>query len=264
MFPSFLAITTLYIILILLSAYFFFKLERDVWLQGLWTITGLIAFIFLVVTSYHITNIQMGNPTHHEMITPDSIDINTNDYSQELFNASGIYHYYYFNTNLVDQENIVKAEVCFRYNNTGGDNIAEIVGGQLTPITPQIFIDNGTGTKCVQILNMTCIKNCNLIGFNCKDCSAPNPLYLLIDNNAELVDEIEVTISTSPPGSDYDIEQEKAHLFWVNTKSLPKKEVNELFFLFLWLLGFLILGFALRGMIKIIKGESEIILDDEL
>lgn len=256
MFSGVTILGVFYILVIISCMILYFLFKDDVWLQGLFAIFGFITLAIFVVHSYWGYHVLVDSPAGFIRLTAENakIDFDSSSYTQEGFMDGDTYHYYYFESDILDKSYYRNARICFRYNNSDASNIVRFIDGNFTVITENIYLGTGFDTFCGVIPSISSIRDFDLIGFNCLDCSASNVFYLLKDNNSVDVTEVEVNITTHPVGVDYDVDSEKAHFVWFEVRVLPIKDVKDNFFLFIWLLGFFILALALRGIIVIYGG----------
>lgn len=242
-----------FVLIMILSIVMFFVNKKDIWFQFLWIGTFVIHLVFLMFAMHDFNNYQMGYATSLERVYIDGANKDSTNLSQDILNSSNRNHVSNFDYDDVEESYFRDVNFCFMYNNSDAINTVEVVN-EREVISEQIYLKNNTfGTYCLHI-NSTHAKEGHYLGINCLDCTAPNSLGLVLDNNG--VPGTSWNIDSTNHLS-YSLETHRPYLFWLEIRTVPYKGINDWYFTYLWVLGSLVLIFASYTVIKIMKGETE-------
>jgi hypothetical protein len=114
-------------------------------------------------------------------------------------------------------------------------------------ISPPIYIDNNTEGYICSFIDLDSFKTENPIGVHCDDCNAGNTIEIGKDYNGNKLNEI---IVEEADIDDYSITYDYPHIYWLEVKLLPTKQVNEVFWTFMFGVSIFIFLYIGRIMVK--------------
>lgn len=251
-YPSLFGVILLFLIIIGLSLFLYFHNKDDMWLQGLSLILALTTFIFLIIISISVNEIQIGYQSGFSRNVVGDTDYNSLNIS--YLNVSNTYKYLmkFDSFNDMDITKITDSRLCFKYNNTDASNIVYVTN-ENSRISNKIYIQNSTeNSECIDFKNSK-IYNGAYLGIACGDCNSSNSLGLGLDNEAT------DTIITISNNTDYTLSSSKPLIYEIRSRYPPFNEIRNTFFTYLWILGFFVLAFGIRSIILVIIKTREVV-----
>lgn len=244
-------IVFLFLIIIGLSIFMFFYNNDDVWLQLLSFLLGSVTFIFLIILSLHVNDIQNNYSTGFSRFVVGDTDYNSDNVSYYSLADANHYLLKYDGFNDMDVNKFDMAKLCFKFNNSDEANMLSVYNINSRVSDKHLIGSNLVGEDCFDF-KVSKLYNGAFIGIGCDDCSVSNSFGLSIDLDASLVNVNVLNINQS-----YDILFMNPFLYEIRVRYPPFNAIRDLFFYYVWIMGFFVLAFGSRAIIMYVIKVKE-------
>lgn len=255
MYPSFFGVILLFLVIIGISIFLYFYNRDDAWLQGISLILGISTFIFLIVISISVNEVQMGYQSGFSRITVGDTDYNSNNVSYYNVSDSRRYLLQFNDFNDIDVEKFESAELCFKYNNSDASNSVAVYSSN-GKLSQNYYINaNSIGESCIDF-KASKLYNGVYLGILCNDCLTTNPIGLAMD-----LDATNTTLNIANQ-TNYVLSYNKPFIYESRVRYPPFNDIRSWFFRYVWFLGFIVLLFGARMVIMVISKTREVMQDE--